>query len=97
MPSAQSFGSDPCFAPPSDAGRTDGASCSRFGAYGYVRCPYLVDGDFNADVEDRVFREVVFPYFREPGLSPFCADGVRGSYATGGYGKLLTISWSVRC
>ena len=37
-------------------------------------------GDFNADVEDRVFREVVFPYFREPGLSPFCADGVKGSY-----------------
>ena len=37
-------------------------------------------GDFNADAEDGVFREVVFPYFREPGLSPFCADGVRGSY-----------------
>lgn len=80
MPSAQSFGSDPCFAPPSElAARTVRAVAdSVHTATSDARILWM--GDFNADVEDRVFREVVFPYFREPGLSPFCADGVKGSY-----------------
>ncbi len=37
-------------------------------------------GDFNADAGDGVFREVAFPYFREPGLASARADGVEGSY-----------------
>ncbi len=45
-------------------------------------------GDFNAGSEDEVFREVFFPYFREPALAAF-RDDVEGSYRYRGIWEII--------